>query len=293
MGTVSSMSKDKTIKINESLDESAEFDYKLSLLKNNKNKANSFQQSETAEKTKLSEVNDLIPYTFEWKEGGKDVIFCASFLEDWNKKETMKFNNDTKFFEITLNVPRGIHQFKFIINGQWVCSRDYPIVNDNNGNINNVIDFSGNNSIDNNMTKNMNIQDIIKKKKKSGKGNNDYNCVFPNQSVVNSEAPYLPIYYKSLINLNYNSNQLKINLSSNSDLNKSEEEKTKKFIDFNQAKNKIENKTFKTIMTIPHEKLSHLFTIIENDNENKYIRSSMTQRNKHKFLTLVYFSPIN
>ena len=291
MGTVSSMSKDKTIKINESLDESAEFDFKINLLKNNKNKTNSFQQSETAEKTKLSELNDFIPYTFEWKEGGKDVVFCASFLDNWKRKETMKYNNDSKCFEITLNVPRGKHQFKFIINGQWVCSRDYPIINDNSNNINNVIDFSGNTSIDNNTTKNMNIQDMIKKKKKTGKGSNDYNCIFPNKSVVNSEAPYLPIYYKSLINLNYNSNQLKINFNSNSDTNKSEEEKIKNFIDFNQTKNTTENETFKTIMTIPHEKLSHLFTNIEN--ENKYIRSSLTQRNKHKFLTLVYFSPIN
>ena len=291
MGTVSSMSKDKTIKINESLDESAELDYKINLLKDNKNKTNSFQQSETAEKTKLSELSDTIPYTFEWKDGGKDVVFCASFVENWNRKENMKFNNETKIFELTLNVPRGIHQFKFIINGQWICSHDYPIINDNNNNFNNVIDFSANTSNDNNLTKNMNIQDMIKQKKKLGKGSNDYNCIFPNKSAVNSEAPCLPIYYKSLINLNYNSSQLKINLNSNFDSNEIKEQKAKKYINFNQTKNTIENKSFKTIMTIPHEKLSHLLTNFEN--ENKYIRSSMTQRNKHKFLTLVYFSPIN
>ena len=56
MGTVSSMSKDRTLKVSESMDESTEFDFKINLLKNNRNTTNSFQQSETAEKTKMSEL---------------------------------------------------------------------------------------------------------------------------------------------------------------------------------------------------------------------------------------------
>ena len=28
-----------------------------------------------------------------------------------------------------------------------------------------------------------------------------------------------------------------------------------------------------------------------NNNEDKYIKSSVTQRNNHKFLTLIYFTP--
>ena len=48
-------------------------------------------------------------------------------------------------------------------------------------------------------------------------------------------------------------------------------------------------KTFKSIMAIPHEKLSHLFYYCDKD--NKYIRNAITQRSKHKFLTIVYFSP--
>ena len=57
----------------------------------------------------------------------------------------------------------------------------------------------------------------------------------------------------------------------------------------NKTKDLLETNTFKSIMTIPHEKLSHLFLYCDSD--NKYIRNAMTQRNKHKFLTVVYFSP--
>jgi hypothetical protein len=289
MGTVSSMSKDRTLKVSESMDESTEYDFKLNFLKNNHNITNSYQQSETAEKTKMSELNETVPYTFEWKEGGNNVQFCSSFLEDWKRKEPMKFNKDTNSFEVTLNVPKGKHQFKFIVNGIWVCSKNYKINNDNNNNINNEIEIN----IENNTTKNINntIKDAKKIKKKQQKGNKDYNCVYPNKSSINPDAPNIPMFFNTSINLNYNSNQLNLNLDSKLPEQKDSDgsEENKLSLKFDQTKTILENDTFKSITTIPHEKLLHIFThFYKNDN---YIRSAVTQRNKHKFLTLVYFSP--
>ena len=289
MGTVSSMSKDRTLKVSESMDESTEFDFKINLLKNNRNTTNSFQQSETAEKTKMSEVNETVLYTFEWKEGGNDVQFCASFLEDWNKKETMKLNKETNNYEVTLNVPKGTHQFKFIVNGLWVCSKYYKIIKDKSNNSNNEIEINN----DNNNTKNIsnNIQEMKKNKKKHQKCNCDYNCIYPNKSSVNQDAPNIPVFFNSLINLNYNSNQLNLDLNSKQIEQSFNDKKdnNKLLFKFDQTKNLLENDTFKSITTIPHEKLSHIFTHFYT--HDKYIRCSVTQRNKHKFLTLVYFSP--
>ena len=87
MGTNSTMSKDRTIKMSESLDESTEYDYKYSYRKNKQNTTQSLNQSETTEKTKISELNDTLPYTFEWKEGGNDVKITGSFLENWTRQE--------------------------------------------------------------------------------------------------------------------------------------------------------------------------------------------------------------
>ena len=145
MGTVSTKSKDVTLKISESMDESTEVDFKINLIKNNHNNTQSFHQSETTENTKKTELSDLKPFKFEWKEGGNDVKISGSFLENWNKEEEMIFNNDTKVYEITLNVPKGLSQFKFIVNGKWVCSSHYKVVNDNNNNFNNEI-YIGNDS---------------------------------------------------------------------------------------------------------------------------------------------------
>ena len=300
MGTVSTKSKDQTYKISESMDESAECDFKINYLKKNSSNIQSHYQSETTENTKKTELNDLIPYKFEWIDGGTNVKILGNFLDNWNREESMIYNNEKNIYELILNVPKGINQFKFIINNnEWVCSKHYKIVKDNNNNENNEI-YIGLNS--DNYTNNTNStlscsynQEIKKKKKKFGKGNNDYDRTIPIKSVFNSDAPNIPWYYKSYINLDYNINKLdddklqekindKLKEKSNVVLNVQNQ-----ILDINKDKILLENKTFKSILTIPHEKLSHLFYNL--DNENKYIRSSMTQRSKHKFLTVVYFFP--
>ena len=133
-----------------------------------------------------------------------------------------------------------------------------------------------------------------KKKKKVSKENNDYNCIIPNKSSVNAEAPIIPLYFKALINLEFNSNQLKQDKFKDSLENKLDEKsenksKKKDMLAINKISDFLENNTFKSIMIIPHEKLSHIF--FNPNSGDKYIRSALTQRNKHKFLTLVYFSP--
>ena len=296
MGTDTTKSKDRTLKISESMDESAEFDFKFNYMKNNSTQTQSLHQSETTENTKAPESNDLIPFKFEWKESGTDVKISGSFLDNWDRKEPLKFNNETKSYEITLYIPRGLNQFKFIVDDKWACSKYYKVIKDKSNNDNNEIDTNAiNESTMNSSMNNNNILDLKKKKKKLGKGNNDYNCLIPTKSAVNAEAPIIPLYFRSYINIDFNSNQLD-KAKFNDKLIDLSEEKAKdttkeneEMLILNKTKDLLETNTFKSIMTIPHEKLSHLFLYCDSD--NKYIRNAMTQRNKHKFLTVVYFSP--
>ena len=296
MGTDTTKSKDRTLKISESMDESAEFDFKFNYMKNNSTQTQSLHQSETTENTKVPESNDLIPFKFEWKESGTDVKISGSFLDNWDRKEPLKFNSESKSYEITLNIPRGLNQFKFIVDDKWVCSKYYKIIKDKSNNDNNEIDTNAiNESTMNSSMNNNNILDLKKKKKKLGKGNNDYNCLIPTKSAVNAEAPIIPLYFRSYINIDFNSNQLD-KAKFNDKLMDLSEEKAKdklkeneEMLILNKTKDLLETNTFKSIMTIPHEKLSHLFLYCDSD--NKYIRNAMTQRNIHKFVTVVYFSP--
>lgn len=273
MGTISSVSKEiNNNKITDSQDENSEYS-----LKYINNKIQSQVQSETRETTKVTVINDQkIPYKFEWKDGGNEVKITGSFLDNWNKKEEMKKNLSTGIHEIIIDLPRGIHQFKFIVDNRWVCSQYYKIINDQNNNANNIIDLT------NYIMENNNNSSMKKKKKKLGKEHIEYSCNFPNSSEINVEAPALPIHYGPFFNLNFQSKQESIV----SYFHKS--------LFLNKSKTILENDSFKTIITISHDKLLHICFNCEKNNNNddeKYIRTSLTQRNKHKFLTLIYYTP--
>ena len=287
MGSYSSSnSKEENTKIKESHDESS-YDYELksdntfSMKKGYNNSI--FGQYETKENSKIIDFNEnKISYKFEWKEGGDEVQISGNFLNNWKVKKNMKKNTKTGFFEIILDVPKAVNQFKFIVDKKWICSPKYDTINEKN-NINNVIDLRNYNEIiiyDDNDFKN-----LKKKKKKVVKGGKkEYNCKIPSLNDINDEAPALPINYQNTFDLNNQSKQ---------DLIK---KNNKRYLKNNISRNKLENNSFKTIMTISHDKVLHICYNIEKNNENfnnKFVRTSITQRNKHKFLTLIYYAPKN
>ena len=287
----SSISKDNnTSKINNSNNESYhELDYELksqNLLQDflNKNQlTNTKTEIETTEDTKIivsSEIN--IPFKFEWSEGGRNVKLAGSFLDNWKKQVEMTKNMNTGFFEVNLDIPIGIHQFKFIVDKKWACSSKYAIINDKN-NTNNIIDITNHNShkINNNNYDN-DKRHIKKRKKKPLKETIEFSCMFPKTTEVNSEPPGIPQYYLSCFDLNNQSKQenLKSHFKNNIELDK------RKII--------IETNTFKDISAFPHYQLSHICYNVGNENnedKDNYLRTSITQRIKHKFLTIIYFTP--
>ena len=53
-----------------------------------------------------------------------------------------------------------------------------------------------------------------------------------------------------------------------------------------------ENNSYKNIFIFPHEKLEHLTPNIDDIFSTKnYNRYSITERKKHKYITLVYYKP--
>merc|ERR1712032_156630 len=47
-----------------------------------------------------------------------------------------------KDFSIVQDLPRGVHQFKFIVDDDWTCDPEQPRMQDAQGNTNNYIDIS-------------------------------------------------------------------------------------------------------------------------------------------------------
>jgi hypothetical protein len=78
-------------------------------------------------------------FEFVWPHGGDQVILTGNF-DDWKATHYMTKNLDSGIWEthITLDRTRKII-FKFVVDGIWRCSLDFPTEEDDHHNVNNVI----------------------------------------------------------------------------------------------------------------------------------------------------------
>ena len=247
-------------------------------------KSNNYDESFSTTQNTQSETNNSIkssskktiekkyPFKFEWKGNGKSVLLAGSFLDNWTNTEVLVKNNDTGVFELLLYLPKSKHQFKFIVDNKWTCSNQYPTMADERGIINNYIDLTNYSPPENLIVKNHN------------KKNNEYSNRLPLNCELNITAPNVIEHYKPVFNLDYQSNQDMIT--------------KKKYLKYKEKNLMNENNTYKKILVFPHEKLMHLCPSLNElnskikNNKNDFIKISTTIRNKHKFLTTVYYRPI-
>jgi hypothetical protein len=214
MGTANSISKDINNTVKESQDESSEYECKIfHSLKDNNSKYLSQGHTESTFNTKNEINEEKIPFKFEWIEGGSEVFIAGTFLDNWKTFKRLEKNSATGIFEVIIYISKDIHQFKFIIDNIWKCSRNYKIVYDISHNKNNIIDL-----------KRYTYSKFNKKMKKIThiKNNIEYNCNIPNSNEMNSEAPNVPTNYISCFNLNFWTKKdfLKNNFNTPASLNK-------------------------------------------------------------------------
>jgi 5'-AMP-activated protein kinase regulatory beta subunit len=131
MGTANSISKDINSTVKESQDESSEYECKIfHSLKDNNSKYLSQGHTESTFNTKNEINEEKIPFKFEWIEGGSEVFIAGTFLDNWKTFKRLEKNSATGIFEVIIYISKDIHQFKFIIDNIWKCSRNYKIVYD-------------------------------------------------------------------------------------------------------------------------------------------------------------------
>lgn len=233
--------------------------------------------------------HEFVPFTFEWKGNSSKVVLTGSFLNNWNTFITMQKNEKTGIFQKTFLLPRTKHQFKFIVDNNWVCSDQYPTMPNEFNGLNNFIDLTNinppetikkkennDNNTNNKINKIINEENnniSLKKQKKT------YNCKWPLINELNTSAPCIMQHYIPRFDINYQSNQQLIWM---------------KFqLEYKEKNFNTENKTSEKILIWPHEKLMHICPNIKDLSEENvnYFRSCSTVRNKHKYLTIVYYKP--
>ena len=127
---------------------------------------------------------------------------------------------------------------------------------------------------------NKNLKFKINNKIKKAPKQVEYNSDYLSYNNTNINAPKIPFIYNINFELNNFSNQGEIG--------------QKEYIknNFNMKYNK--SNEFQKVSTMPHDKLLHLCVnenLFVNKKEKNYNALSVTQRNKHKFITLIYISP--
>jgi hypothetical protein len=204
--------------------------------------------------------------------------------------------NKNDIFEVELFLTKGLYQFKFIVNNIWRCSSDYPQTKDDQGIYNNFIESSNINMINNNFNKSLNKESIISnltkeknqivKRESIDELKNNYSNKYPYREQLNPEAPKTPDVFEISLDFNENSNQKYLG--------------NKEFFEFSIINS---DDSFKNILQIFHPYLNHLFT--NNDikykkadgnnirNRIKFIGINCNVKVKNKYLSIVYYSPVN
>ena len=96
------------------------------------------QPIERAESPDLG-TDESVPVMFKWTHGGQRVHLTGTF-NNWASEGIPMVRSGQEFYQV-VQVPRGVHEYKFLVDGEWKFSLDQPVLQDLSGNVNNVVDI--------------------------------------------------------------------------------------------------------------------------------------------------------
>jgi hypothetical protein len=226
-----------------------------------------------------------VPTMFEWSSKGNSVYLTGSFC-NWKQFFLMK-KDENGIFRLILDLNRGFHQYKFVIDNEWKYNTNFPTINDH-GFINNYIDTSKceiigefeNEELNNSLFSPSDIDLISFAKEKEinlslsdefYKATISYGNYLPLKNEMCNTSPQYPyqIIFECI------NQDVKIN---HNNLSKTDKD--------NKYDNKYDNKLiyYKNFM---HEQINHFHLKIIT--EGAPLRSSMISRNRFKFTTFIYY----
>ena len=216
------------------------------------------------------------PVKFEWKEGGNDVYLTGSFC-NWEHQFQMNMNATSHNYELLLYLPKGLYEFKFIVDNKWRYSSFIPRRIDNNGNNNNYIDNTEHPSESSNEekeNKKHKREKIPRNSSKPGLTKEvEYNRMFPKKGELNEEAPNVPMIYLKQLNGLY---KMAKNRNANNSM----------FYDINL----MNNSSYQMTQIPLHANLNHV--IMRCKDEADFLSFNVNIRVKKKFTSILYYCPI-
>lgn len=80
-----------------------------------------------------------VPVMFKWTHGGQRVYITGTF-NNWASEGIPMVRSGQEFYQV-VQVSKGVHEYKFMVDGEWKFSSDQPVLQDVSGNVNNVVDI--------------------------------------------------------------------------------------------------------------------------------------------------------
>lgn len=179
-----------------------------------------------------------VPVLFEWTEGGNNVVLTGTFVK-WEQFFQMT-KTQCGSFELMLSLDPCIHQFKYVVDNQWRCSKKYPTKDDGSYNINNVMDTSTLPKPPQEAKKQLKKAPSLQSAKQSDT-KDSYSVYIPKRNEMNSEASFIPLQYLKCFDINRQINQRLIGKQN--------------YIQSSEENLLNENNTFKKIFIPPHVNL--------------------------------------
>lgn len=86
----------------------------------------------------VDSLPECMRHDFIWKYGGTKITLTGSF-DNWTKSMPMQWDEKLEVFRASVYLnPYTTWTFKFVVDGVWRCSLDFPTATDEDGNVNNV-----------------------------------------------------------------------------------------------------------------------------------------------------------
>lgn len=80
-----------------------------------------------------------VAVSITWTHGGH-MVFVTGAWDNWSTKTPLRRTGPADPFTAVLSMPIGVHQYKYIVDGNWMHNKSLPTETDQHGNLNNIID---------------------------------------------------------------------------------------------------------------------------------------------------------
>ncbi len=67
-------------------------------------------------------------------------MYVTGTFNNWAKEGIPMVRSGQEFYQI-VDVSKGVHEYKFLVDGEWKFSHEQPVLQDTGGNVNNVVDI--------------------------------------------------------------------------------------------------------------------------------------------------------